>query len=209
MFSATIANTINGFVGDIPYSVIEELAEAGAYDAIEFAIPFQQIEQQMAKGLTPKGSNVADLSPEAQEIWRGLKESADKTSVITTRVVREATGLEPMTSFDANNPLVRKHLNDRIGGLITEMNKHARNNIRDVIVEAKTTEMTPREITQKIKDNVGLRTDQARTLNKFKDKLIADGQSGSQVKKKSEDFKNRLIAQRTQLIARTEMMTSP
>ena len=208
VFSTTIANTINGFVGDIPYEVIEELATAGAFDAIEFAIPFQEIEQAMAKGLGTPGSMVADLSPEAQEMWKAMKESADKTSVITTRTVREATGMEPQLAFDANNPHIRRQLNDRIGKLVTEIDASSRRNIRDVIVEAKTKELTPREISQRIKESIGLRTDQVKTLNNFRNKLLEDGQTKTQINKKVEDFQRRLMGQRTQLIARTEMMTA-
>lgn len=208
VFSTTIANTLNGFVGDIPFSVIEDLAEQGAFDAIEFAIPFQKIEQELAAGLTPQGAQVADLSPASQEMLKALKDSADKTSQITTRVVRKATGLEPQLQFDANDPNVRRHLEKRIGGLITEINRHARANIRDIIIEAKTTELTPRQITTRIKENIGLRQDQARSLNNFRNRLSEDEDSKSLINKKVESFKQRLLGQRTDLIARTEMMTA-
>ena len=196
VFSASYVNDIDGFVGDIPFDTIRDLIDQGALNAVQFAIPWDELEDTLANGQV------------GEEIVSSLKQTADKTSAATNKAVRDALGVQPTLTFDANNPRVERFLRKRIGSLVTDISNSGKKSIQDIIVQASMQETDPDAIINRIKQSIGIRNDQLRAVANFEEGLRQRGLREELVKKRSETFARKQLGQRADLIARTEMMTA-
>ena len=195
-FETSLINTINGFSGGIPTKNLVDLIRAGAFDSIDTAIPWVELHNQIIEG------NVS------AELVRGLTESADAVSAVTARAVKNATGVEPVLTFDGQNAQVEKFINEQVGGLITSITKDSRQNIKDIIFNSRIKQTSMTEVARDIKAVIGLRPDQNKSLMKMKDAWKDQGllkEVRDKLYKKARDTK---LGQRANMIGRTEMMTA-
>jgi len=195
-FETSLINTIDGFSQGIPTSNLVDLIRQGAFDSLDTAIPWVELHEQIIQG------NVRS------ELVRGLTESADAVSAVTARAVKDATGVEPVLTFDGQNKLVEKFINEQVGGLITSITKDSRQSVKDIIFNSRIKQTAMHEVANEIKAVIGLRPDQTKSLLKMKDSWKENG-----IKKEVRDklfakARDTKLAQRANMIGRTEMMAA-
>lgn len=193
-FEVSLINTIEGFSQDIPTKNLVDLIRAGAFDAIDTAIPWAELQEQLIQG------NVT------AELVRGLTQSADAVSAITARAVKQATGVEPILTFDSQNAQVRKFINEQVGELVTSITKHSRQSVKDIILESRFQQTAMHEVAGRIKKVIGLRPDQTRSLNNMAKRWKSEGKKQSEINKLFDKASKKKLAQRANMIGRTEMM---
>lgn len=196
LFEVSLINTINDFSEDIPTEVLVDLIRQGAFDALDTAIPWHELQEQLIQG------NVS------HELIKGLTESADAVSAITARAVRNATGVEPILTFDSQNAEVRRFINEQIGELVTGITQDSRASIKETILDARLQQTTVATVAKEIKGSIGLRPDQNRSLLNMKRKWKAQGLKKDKRDELYGEARKLKLAQRANMIARTEMMTA-
>ena len=196
LFEASIVKTINGFTGDIPTKQITDLLKRGAFSSVEMAIDWQDLHDRVVRGEI------------TEEYVRTLTQSADALSASTARLIKELTGVEPVLTFDGQSPYVQKYINENIGNLVTNITENSRASIRQTLQDARLKETTIAEVAREIKQVVGLRPDQQKSLSKYKDLLRAQGVKGSELKALTDKFAKKKLAERANLISRTESMAA-
>jgi hypothetical protein len=195
-FETSLINTVDDFSNGIPTKNLVDLIRAGAFDSIDTAIPWVELHDQIIEG------NVS------AELVRGLTESADAVSALTARAVKDATGVEPVLTFDSQNSQVRKFINEQVGGLITSITKDSRQSVKDIILDSRFKQTAMHEVAGRIKKVIGLRPDQTRSLIKMKDAWKEEGKPQSLINKLFGKARDKKLAQRADMIGRTEMMSA-
>lgn len=195
-FETSLINTIDGFSQGIPTSDLVDLIRQGAFDSLDTAIPWRDLHDQIIEG------NVS------AELVRGLTESADAVSAITARAVKGATGVEPVLTFDSQNAEVRRFINEQVGGLITSITKDSRQSVKDIIFNSRLKQTAMHEVARDIKKVIGLRPDQTKSLIKMKDAWKEQGLKKSVRDKLFGKARDKKLAQRANMIGRTEMMSA-
>ena len=194
-FSTNIVSSVDQFKKVLPVKNMEELIAAGAYDALQFAIPWDNLNALVAAGV-------------GEDIVRSLREASDKTADTTARALRAASGIKPVLSFDEGNPAVRRYVETRTANLVQDISKDGKNAIRQVILDSRLKELGPREIISRIKGVIGLREDQARALRNYQDGLAEKGVPKSRINQLAKQREARMMGQRADMIARTESITA-
>jgi hypothetical protein len=196
IFEASIVRTIEGFTGDLPTKQITDLLKRGAFSAVELAIDWQDLHDRVIRG---------EIS---EEYLSTLTQAGDRLSASTAKLVKDLTGVEPILTFDGENPYVQRFINEAVGNLVTNITENSRASIRQTLQDARVKETTIAEVAREIKQVVGLRPDQQRSLSKYKEKLKAEGVKGQAFRDLTEKFSKKKLAERANLIARTETMTA-
>jgi hypothetical protein len=196
IFSAIFMDVFAKFANDISAADIEALANLGAFDAIEFGIPWEELRALMLESYDP-------------EIFRTIIDAGDKTNRIMTRTIQDAVGLKVDLAFDSSSPRIGRYLESEVGSMITQMSRESQGTIRQMVKRAQLDETKASRLSRDIKANIGLRTDQENALNKFEKGLQKNSAlKASQKTKMVNDYRSRLLGQRARMIARTESLAA-
>jgi hypothetical protein len=108
-------------------------------------------------------------------------------------------------SLKVTNPEATAYAERFAGELVTEVSDDARKAIRDIITRAFRAQMTPAQAARSIRDVVGLNAQQATALENYRAGLVDQGVSPARIDTLAERFSKRMIRQRAEMIARTEI----
>lgn len=195
-FETSFINTIEGFSDGIPTRNLVDLIRQGAFDSLDTAIPWRELHEEIING------NVS------AELVRGLTESADAVSAQTARAVRSATGTTPILTFDSQNANVRRFINEQVGELVTSITKDSRANIKNIIFDARLEQTTATRVANRIKQTIGLRPDQEKSVGRLVKMWNEAGKTLKQIDKLEKAARKKKLNQRAGMVARTEMMTA-
>lgn len=115
-------------------------------------------------------------------------------------------------SWDIHNPHAVRWANEQVGKRITVITEQTRQAIKETVAESirngQALRGTRRSIQEIIKEDLkgmaGLNRPQAKAMEKFKAKLAAQGFSDATIKSAESEYRQRLLKQRSEMIARTE-----
>jgi hypothetical protein len=196
IFEASIVSTLNGFTDGLDTEVIRRLLNQGAFSAVDTAIPWQELHERLAEGEV------------AEEYVRTLSQATDALAAETARLVKGVTGVEPVLTFDATNPNVQRFINEKVGALVTNITENSRASVRQAVMSARQREATVAEVARDVKRAVGLRPDQQKSVEKYAENLRQQGIKGKRLRELVDEFAKKKLAERANMIARTEMMSA-
>jgi type IV pilus biogenesis protein CpaD/CtpE len=196
LFRQAFFDSFGKFSQNIDAETMESLIKMGAFDALNVAIPWEELRRLLREGFDP---------PTVQAIV----DSADKSSNIVRRTIEDALGVKVSLSFDSTSSRVRSYLQSEIGTLITEMTKESQAVVRRMILDAQINETSASRLIRDLKRNIGLRSDQYRALSNYTNNLRKNTDlKASRVTELSNQYRDRLLGQRASLIADTESMVA-
>lgn len=108
--------------------------------------------------------------------------------------------------FDVVNPEAVAYARRASGALITAIDESQREAVRVLAESAVSGERTVQELARDVRDIVGLRPDQVRTLAQYRERLAARDLTADEVERKLRRYADALLRQRGELIARTEIL---
>ena len=193
IFRQAFFDGYGNFANGIDAEVIEYLFDNGAFDAINFALPWEELRASVREELIPA-------------VLQTMIDAADASSEVTRRTLEAATGIEVDIAFDKTSGRVASYLESEVGTLITEMTESAQATVRELVLEAQVRESSSSTLVRDIKQNIGLRTDQYRALENYREGLIKRDTPPAEINRMVEEYRERLLSQRATLIARTESM---
>lgn len=124
----------------------------------------------------------------------------------SARITKETVGLQG--AFNVTNPEVINAARNLSVQLSTNLNTTARQTIRDIIQDAVEGNITRVEAANRIKRLVGLIPQHAQAVDKYLNRMLADGMKKSLAKQRADKYAERLLRYRANTIARTEIARS-
>lgn len=139
---------------------------------------------------------------------------------ILIRDVLESTAVEAASSlvrrpeiavvgaFDVVNPRVTEWVRAQAGARITEISETSRQTIRDLVERSVRGDrgMSPQQLARSIRDHIGLTTRQSRAVDNLRRRMAADSRTPNQIEGTLERYRAKLLRQRAEMIARTEII---
>ena len=107
--------------------------------------------------------------------------------------------------FKATNPKALAAAERQAAQLLTSVNVETKQTVRDLIARAYREQVSPRDTAKLIRDVVGLNDRQANALFNYRSGLVEDGRAADQVERMTERYGNKLLRQRADTIAQTEI----
>lgn len=182
---------------------------AGGVARFRDKIDLQEVSKLIAEG---KLDQVESIIPwkEMDDAFEGLESVTEKAvaSAGVKSIVNFPKVVRPGVNFNLNNPRIQSWMKRHTGELILRIQEETRNSVRRIITEQVIQAKSPLESAKRIKNVIGLTEQQALALEKRRTKLIADGNEGLGLEQKIGKFRNDMIEQRAENIARTETMTA-
>jgi len=103
------------------------------------------------------------------------------------------------------NPKAIAAAQRQAGDLLSSVNSETKATVRNLIARAYKDQVSPRDTARLIRDVVGLNDRQSTALYNYRAGLVEDGRSPDQVERMTERYGNRLLRQRADTIAQTEI----
>jgi hypothetical protein len=116
---------------------------------------------------------------------------------------RVVSGIQPQ--FNVTNPTVVSLARQMSIQLSTNISAGAKDSIRKIITEALEGNITSAEAARKIRRHVGLLPSHAEAVDRYLNKMLADGVKKSVAQKRADEYAKRLLNSRANTIARTEI----
>ena len=107
--------------------------------------------------------------------------------------------------FKTTNPKALTAAERQAAELLTAVNIETKQTVRNLIARAYREMLTARDTAKMIRDVVGLNDRQATALFNYRAGLVEDGREAEQVARMAERYGNRLLRQRADTIAQTEI----
>lgn len=102
--------------------------------------------------------------------------------------------------------LSAQYAEEHAGELLDDLSEEARSVVTDTIVGGLQARLSPRQMVSAIEDVIGLNSQQASAVANYRDGLVEDGRSERDVERLAGDYADRLLAQRAEMIERTEII---
>jgi hypothetical protein len=109
-------------------------------------------------------------------------------------------------AFDLVNPQAVNWIRDNAARLVRDITADTRTVIRDTIQRAFQDGITADQTARALRENIGLTSRMARSVDTFRANLMESGSTQSAAEAAATKYRARLIAQRAETIARTEIM---
>ena len=107
--------------------------------------------------------------------------------------------------FKTTNPKALAAAQRQAADLLTAVNVETKQTVRDLIARAYREQITSRDTARMIRDVVGLNDRQATALFNYRAGLVEDGRAADQVERMTARYGDRLLRQRADTIAQTEI----
>jgi hypothetical protein len=124
----------------------------------------------------------------------------------TAAAVRELPTLTARMAFNVTNPEATKAAERSAAQLVTQVTDETRQAIRSVVQKAFSEQLTPRDTAKLIRPLIGLTERQALAVINLRYDLIKQGVPGERIYAAVEKYAAKLLKQRAELIARTEII---
>lgn len=191
--SVSIIDASQQFANGIDRDLVERLIKQGALDTLDLNLPWREFDKLLKKGV-------------GESLIKGIREGADAANAAAREAARATLGVEPVLTFDATNPRVRRWIDRETANLVTNVTNETRMAIRAVVTDAMREELPPIEVHRRIKAVVGLNQRQAKALENYRRGLIGQGAKRADVTRLTEAYRTQALAYRADMIARTEMI---
>lgn len=109
-------------------------------------------------------------------------------------------------AFDVVNPRVVDWIREHAGARITEISELSRQAIRDLIERGVREGISPAALGRLIRSSIGLHSRQVRAVMNLRARMVADGKPADMIERAVERYMARLLRQRAEMIARTEII---
>ena len=150
-----------------------------------------------ATGIETTAASMGELEP---HIEKAFIEAAD----ISLDEIEVPDGVV----FNPAAPGVRNAIKTQVGTQIVSVTEGTKTAVRQIVTDAITTGRHPYSAAKQVKAVVGLTPRQSQAVEKFRQNLIANGATGDKLEKSVARYANRKLAQRAEMIARTETATA-
>jgi len=127
-------------------------------------------------------------------------EAAMETGARVTQKVVDVGG-----EFNVLNPAVRNTANNLSVQLSTTLNNVTRQTISDILRDAIEGNITTLQAARKIRSHIGLLPQHSKAVDKYLNKMLADGVAKRLANKRADEYAERLLKYRSETIARTEI----
>jgi SPP1 gp7 family putative phage head morphogenesis protein len=94
---------------------------------------------------------------------------------------------------------------EHAAAMVTRMSEQMQQQLAEQIAKGLEGQLGPQGTARLIKDGLGLDSNREKTLNKYREQLIAEGKTGDALEKAVDKKRKELISDRAQTIAQTEM----
>ena len=119
------------------------------------------------------------------------------------KATQKAMGLQGQ--FNLTNPSVINVARNLAVELSTNLNASVQTTISDIIRDAVEGNITTIQAARKIRNHIGLLPQHSKAVDKYLDKMLADGVKKQVANKRAEEYAQRLLKYRSETIARTEV----
>lgn len=191
---ASLVRGINAFKGHIDLNDLAEALSEGNVAAALDSVPWEDFPEAI------KGLEKVTLE--------GVADSAEASKHLFRNAIDKVVGVKPDITFDANNPGVRAWVQGHLGELIQNIRTGTQRSIQNVMMDAMNRGLPPRESAKLISQMVGLNDRQAKAVMNRRMALKKKGISGPKLDQLLEDYTQKQLKYRGELIARTEAMTA-
>lgn len=182
---------------DVPAAELERLAAEGKYREI---LALLNAERRMDQLL--KGSFAALITQAMSQAGAAAGPKIPRRMLAQPTTPFELEGL-----FNLINPRVSQFLNNYTAGLVINIGTDTGKAITELLRRANEEGRTPKAVARQIRDVIGLRPDQEKALANYQQRLeLAGKMNQQQISKAVERYAKRLLAERADVIARTETM---
>lgn len=145
--------------------------------------------------------------------WEGFQEDFDPSfkRVGESYIESGQLSLEAMPipkdvhlRWDTSNPRVRQHIASRKAFNFTNLSEDSAKNIRMWTTASLDRALTPRQVAEGIKSQIGLLPAHAAAVEKYRQGLLSGGMPGLRAEALSSEYADRLLDYRATMIGRTE-----
>lgn len=143
-----------------------------------------------------------DLSENLQEVDGKLKTATVAASTSSEQIM--PTIIKPLFRFDTTNPRINKFISKRTGTMVKEVTNETRKAVKSMVKASFDGGLPPRKGAKLIQDSIGLTERQGKSLVNFQIDLEKKGIKGDKLLKRVSSRRDKMIRDRTRMIARTE-----
>lgn len=180
LYQAQVANTVLGAWQDAALTLdmerLQSVLETGSAHEAEKVTDaaIDEAERLLRERLEPKllstlveGGTSVLRGVRGRGSWfaKGRAAKATKDVKDVSMLAHHNRNLLFSVSFNVNSPRAIAYATDRSNALVTEISPDTREALRELIVRGLTDGIPPRELSQRIRESVGLRTDQIRAVD--------------------------------------------
>ena len=194
--AANLAGDIKTFRKKLNYDHMADAVYSGNYAKVFDQMPWDKLEASVQQSFGGLSVSMADASAiAARELY-------------TSGVGTEEVDARKLSLF-TDNPKIDSYLKVRTGELVQNVTDEARGHVERAVRRAVDSGASPTNISVDLKEmlrqTIGLNDRQAVALQNYTEKLTSQGLSADAVRVQSQDYGERLLGQRAQMIARTEI----
>lgn len=179
-----LARGLRKFKGKIPPEKIYQAWLKRDYHGLMLTVPWQEFSSELEPG------------------WDGTKraygEAWDMTSVAVPVPKNEKL------RFDTENPRLRAYIASRKAQNFTNLTHDSARNIQGWVTRSFDQALSPKQVAQGIRDQIGLLPAHSKAVAKYKLGLLEAGHSQPSADNLSSEYANRLLDYRAMMIGRTE-----
>ena len=178
-----------------------------AIESIKGSLDLTAIEEAIRTGSLAEVQRVIDrLSTSLGPTMQVLNQAFEQTGVLAASHL--STQLSRTIAFDAVNPRAVAWAARNAGRLITAISEETRQAIRSMIRESLSDGITMVRTARRIRDVIGLTDGLSDAVINYGRRLIEDGKAEGIVDAAMHRYSNKLLKYRSEVIARTEIITA-
>jgi hypothetical protein len=147
--------------------------------------------------------DIKSLSKNLQPSFGLMAATAAQTMSHTIPTVAQQDN--PKLRMGADNPHVKEALDVRHTQLMQDMTQPVHEKVKQLTQDALGSGRSPKSLAEELKQSIGLNDRQQGALDKYRDKLWGDGHTESDINDMAGDYADRLLQQRADMIAITEV----
>lgn len=135
-----------------------------------------------------------------------LREVMESTADTAVGILERNPKLRIVGAFDVTNPRVTEWIRQHSAELVTEISDSSKQAIRDLVARAYTEGIPAPALGRMIRQSIGLTSRQARAVANMRARMMADGKRADVIERVTDAYAKRLLRQRAEMIARTELI---
>lgn len=192
-FEKTFSKHVKDFSDDLSPAIGEALGKKNIQEAISLSTQSWNAASNKLKGAM------------LLKLRKTLVDSANK-------VAKDILTIAPKKPYEINfrytNPRATEWARKQSSHLVTKINEDQRTTIRNIITQGFDEQLTGKKVAMNLRSQIGLQSRQQTALENFKKRGAAKGWSEKLLDKRAASYKKKLIRQRAESIARTELARS-
>jgi len=175
---------IKAFKKRIPLSQLTEALRSGNLTDLYRVVPWDRLPGDLEKAVA------------------AVRRSAHRSSEL--QIARLPPHLNKNLRFDPSNPRMRGYLQTKTADLVGGIEESARQNIRNVIQRGFQVARPPQQVAEQLRASIGLLPNHEIAVENYRLRLYADGIPEARADDLADQYTDRLLDYRANMIARTE-----